>query len=58
MFQLFIFAFFGAALAVGFYCLWVSLRAEILRAPMRFGHGHALHPAMDASPIRPISTRR
>jgi hypothetical protein len=59
MIHFLIYAFFGSALAVGFYCLWVSLRVEFHRVPdsMRFGNGHALHPALDASPIRSASTR-
>ena len=58
MVQLFIYIFFGTALAVGLYCLWVSLRVEIHRAPgMRFGHGHAFQPIMNASPVRHASNR-
>jgi hypothetical protein len=32
-----ILTFFGTALAVGMYCLWVSLRVELARVP-RFLH--------------------
>ncbi len=43
-----ILTFFGTALAVGLYCLWVSLRVEFARVP-RFLHidgGDTYHPAM------------
>jgi hypothetical protein len=48
MIHLFILLFFGSALAVGLYCLWVALLVEVNRAPksMRFNNDRVLRPAI------------
>lgn len=55
MVHIFIVMFFGSALAVGLYCLWVALRLEVNRAPksMRFDHHSALHPAIANTSAHP-----
>ena len=53
MIHLFILLFFGSALAIGLYCLWVALLVEVNRAPksMRFKNHRVLHRAIGhASP--------
>ena len=46
-----ILTFFGTALAVGLYCLWVSLRVEFARVPrfLQMDGGDTLHPAMSGT---------
>jgi hypothetical protein len=60
MIDVLILSFFSAAFALGLYCLWVSLRVEVNRAPsyMRFGTGHPLNPVLGTAPIRPGSHSR
>jgi len=60
MIHVLIVSFFSAVFALGLYCLWVSLRVEVNRAPsyMRFGTGHSMNPALDAVPIRSGSHSR
>ena len=52
--------FFGTALAVGLYCLWVSLRVEFARVPrfLQMDGGDTLHPASHSMNGRPAQHMR
>lgn len=54
MIHIVIFLFFGSALVVGLYCLWVALRVEVNRAPksMRFNN-HDLHSTIGHASAHP-----